>query len=597
MTLFAAAGSSGAALQIAVLLGVAVAAQIVAWRLRIPGVVLLLASGLLLGPVLGVLHVGDLLGDALFDIVGLMVGLLLLEGGLELRPDELRHGSVGYRLISIGFFVSVAVTAWVAAPLFGLDPRVAFVLAAVVSLGGPTVVGPIISMVRPTGAIGPALRAEGILIDPIGASCALIAFELALLTDVDRSVYVVAQIVATTLLAGVTIGLVAGLIIARVLRQFILPEHLVAGVVLVGALVAFIIANNVQAESGLLAITILGMVLGRRAGPQVDRIEEFLEGLRPLLIGTLFLLLASRVALTSLLSVLLPSLLFVPFLIVVVRPLATLASTAFSPLSYRERAFVAFMAPRGIVAAAVSAAFGLRLETAGGLQGAELLAPIAILVVISTVVFYGLIATPLADKLTVSDRAAYGPLIVGAHPLARGIASHVEQLGMRALIVDTDLYEVVRARRVGLEAHQVSAISDELTATVDFRRIGVLLAMSSSDEVNTLAVSLHSRTFGRGNVYQLLSSGQASLAGHLVGRLLPGTYTEYDIKLQEGWSVALLSVADLVPGDNLRLPMLWVMSDSAGRNRIVPVDPDRPIAPPSAEHTIALVAPHISDSR
>ena len=541
-TLFA-ASESAIGPTLAVIVGVGMAAQWVAWRAQVPSIILLLVSGLLLGPVLGVVDPDELLGGTLFPIVSLSVALILFEGGLDLPPRELRAtGSVVRRLISIGAIITFLVAAWGAERLFDISRGAAAVMAAVLVVTGPTVVGPLLRFVRPSGRTGPMLRAEGILIDPIGATASLIAFEVALTDDTGEALGSVLGVVVLTLVAGVGIGFALAYVLDHAFRRFLIPDHLGNPMALAIVVVGFVVSNEVQEEAGLLTVTVMGIWLARRESAAVRQLLEFNESLRTLLISALFILLAARIETAQLRDVALPSIVFLALLVFVARPLAVIVSTVRSQLSWRERVFLMTMAPRGIVAAAVSAIFALRLEEEG-VRGAELIVPVVFLVIIGTIVCYGFVAGPAARALGLAEARANGVLIVGAHSIGRGLAKALSDLDVKTLLVDTDPYSVTRSVALGLPARRLSVLTEEATHGLDLRGIGRIVAMTSNDEVNALATSRFARVFGRRETFQLAPSEKrrnGALPEDLLGRIvgIKGLdYATLDERSRQGWRV------------------------------------------------------------
>jgi len=484
MTALLAATESAIGPTLAIIVGVGMAAQWIAWRTQIPSIILLLVSGLLLGPVFGVVDPDEFLGGTLFPIVSLSVALILFEGGLDLPPRELKaSGTVVRRLITVGAAVTFFVGVWGAQQLFDMSTGAAAVLAAVLIVTGPTVVGPLLRFVRPSGRTGPMLRAEGILIDPIGATASLIAFEAALADTTGEALLSVLGVIGLTLLAGMGIGFVLAYLLDHGMRRFLIPDHLGNPIALAIVVVGFVISNEVQEEAGLLTVTVMGIWLARRESAAVRQLLEFNESLRTLLISALFILLAARIETSQLQDVAVPSLIFLALMVFVARPLTVLVSTVRTGLSWRERVFLIAMAPRGIVAAAVSAIFALRLEEEEVL-GADLIVPIVFLVIIGTIVIYGFFAGPLARKLGLAEARANGVLIVGAHSSARGFAKALTELDVTTMLVDTDPYNVTRSVALGLPARRLSVLTEEATHELDLRGIGRILALTSNDEVN-----------------------------------------------------------------------------------------------------------------
>lgn len=530
---------------LAIIVGVGMLAQWVAWRTQIPSIIILLSAGLVLGPVGGVVDPDEFLGNSLFTVVSLAVALVLFEGGLDLSPRE-RHGTgpVVRRLISIGAICTFGVSAYAAQMVFDIEASASYVIAAVLVVTGPTVVGPLLRFVRPNGATGPILRAEGIMIDPIGATASLIAFEVALSDDANDAVLQVVLVVGLTLLIGFGIGFVGGYLIDNALRRFLVPDHLANPIAIASVVVAFVISNELQEESGLLTVTIMGMFLARRESAAVRHLLEFTETLKMILVSVLFILLAARIETEELYDVAVPSLLFIGILVFIARPLGVIVSTIRTDTTWRERLFLTAMAPRGIVAAAVSAIFSLRLEEEG-IVGAELIAPVVFLVIIGTIVVYGFAAGPIARALGLAEAEANGVLIVGAHSTARGLAKELSKLDIATTMVDTDPYNVTRAVGAGLTARRLSVLAENAEHTIDMRGIGRLLALTSNDEVNALATGRFSRVFGRRETFQLAPAEErrtnaGSLHEEYLGRIIgiDGlTYDVLDDRTRNGWRI------------------------------------------------------------
>ncbi|MGB0115122.1 MAG: sodium:proton antiporter [Ilumatobacteraceae bacterium] len=572
---------------LAVILGAGMLAQWLAWRAQVPSIIALLVAGLLLGPVTGIVDPDELLGGTLFPLVSLAVALILFEGGLDLPPRELRNtGTVVRRLITIGAALTFAIGWYGAREIFGISNQAAIVLGAVLVVTGPTVVGPLLRFVRPAGPTGPILRAEGVLIDPIGATAALVAFEIVLLDNPDEAVIKVVGVVLLTIFAGVGIGLAAAAVLDTALRRFLIPDQLTVPVVFAFVIGAFVLTNEVQEEAGLLTVTVLGMYLARRESSTIRQVLEFNESLRTLLISVLFILLAARIDPDALRDVLLPSLVFLAVLVLVARPLTVIVSSVRTSLSWRERVFLMTMAPRGIVAAAVSAIFAIRLEQEG-IPDASKIVPIVFLVIIGTIVVYGFLAGPAARWLGLADPHANGVLIAGAHAVARGLAGELHQRNIKTLLVDTDPYNVTRAIAGGLQARRMSVLADDATHTLDLRGIGRLLAFTSNDEVNALGTARFARVFGRREVFQLMPSkrrnGDASVPQEYLGRVIgiEGiSYATLDERSRQGWRVRGAPGGPTIVGafeDELFIPMVRVVDGKMAvlcHNDPIPTDGD-----------------------
>ncbi len=596
VTAVLAVGESAVGPSLALILGAGMLAQWLAWRTQIPSIIALLLAGLLLGPVTGIVDPDELLGGTLFPLVSLAVAVILFEGGLDLPPRELRStGTVVRRLITVGAIITFLV-AWISArSVFDISNAAAMVLGAVLVVTGPTVVGPLLRFVRPAGPTGPILRAEGVLIDPIGATGALLAFEIVVTDAPDEAVSKLIGVLVLTLVAGAGLGLAAAVILDTALRRFLIPDQLVVPVTFAFVVASFVAANEVQEESGLLAVTVLGIYLARRESSTIRHVLEFNESLRTLLISVLFILLAARIEAGALRDVLVPALVFVAVLVLVARPLSVLVSTLRTSLSWRERAFLMTMAPRGIVAAAVSAIFAIRLEEEG-IPDASKIVPIVFLVIIGTIIVYGFAAGPAARWLGLADAQVDGVLIAGAHAVARGLGVELGKRDIKTLLVDTDPYNVTRAIAVGLPARRISVLSEEATHALDLRGIGRLLAFTSNDEVNALATARFSRVFGRREVFQLAPAkrrtGHAAVPEEHLGRLigLAGlNYSTLDERSRQGWKVRGARIGDLGESaitDDLFIPMVRV-----DEGRMAFLCRNDPL--PTAGDVIGLAAPSL----
>jgi len=548
-----AAGESAIGPTLALIVGAGMIAQWIAWRTQLPSIIALLVAGLTLGPVTGILEPDELLGNTLFPLVSLSVALILFEGGLDLPPRELRNtGVVVRRLITVGAIVTGIVGWYSAREIFGISNEAAIVLAAVLVVTGPTVVGPLLRFVRPTGTTGPILRAEGVMIDPIGATAALVAFELVLADETDEAVLSLLGIVGLTLVAGIGLGLGTAFLLDTALRRFLIPDQLAVPMTFAFVVASYVASNEIQEESGLLAVTVVGIYLARRDSSTIRQVLEFNESLRTLLISVLFILLAARIEADALRDVALPALGFLAVLVLVARPLAVLVSTIRTSLTWRERVFLTTMAPRGIVAAAVSAIFALRLEEEN-VADADKIVPIVFLIIIGTIVVYGFIAGPAARLLGLADAEANGVLIVGSHASARGMAVQLKQRSIKTTLIDTDPYNVTRAIALGLTARRMSALAEDAAESLDLRGIGRLLAVTSNDEVNALATGRFARVFGRREVFQLAPgkrrSGQSAVPDEYLGRIIGVdglTYGTLDERSRQGWKVVGTAAGPLI---------------------------------------------------
>ncbi|MGD8450508.1 MAG: cation:proton antiporter [Phycisphaerae bacterium] len=496
------------------------AAQWLAWRLRLPSILLLLLFGFLAGPVTNLLHPDEVFGGLLLPLVSLSVAVILFEGGLTLNFRELRAtGNVVRRLVTVGALATWAVAAVAARLIVGLEWRLALLLGALLIVTGPTVIIPLLRHVRPSGPVGPVLKWEGIVIDPVGALLTVLVFEVLFAGNVQGATAHVALALLKTVVVGGGLGLLAAGLLAVTMARFWIPEFLHNAVALGLVCLAHTLSNAVQPESGLLAVTVMGIALANQRIADIRHVLEFKENLRVLLISALFIILAAQLPFDVLEGLGPASLLFVAALVFVARPLAVWLSTAGSKLHWRERLFLMWMAPRGIVAAAIAAVLAIQLGDAG-----RPLVPLTFITIVCTVVIYGLPATLVAQWLGVAVPNPQGVLIAGSHELARSIATMLKSAGIRVLLVDTNHAEIRAARMADLPAYHGSILGDQALEEIDLGGIGRLIALTPNDEVNVLAVQRFRPLFGSAAVYQLpvteTATGRLAHARHLYGRPL-----------------------------------------------------------------------------
>ncbi|KAB0500257.1 cation:proton antiporter [Pseudomonas vancouverensis] len=483
--------------------------QWLAWRLKLPAILFLLLTGILVGPGLHLLDPQEMFGPLLMPLVSLSVALILFEGSLTLHLSEWREiGSVVRRLVTIGALVTWVVIAVATHWLLGFDWKLAILFGSLTLVTGPTVIVPMLRVVRPKASIANILRWEGIVIDPIGALLAVVVYSFIIASAEGHGVKESLLTFGGVILCGSLFGIAGGWLLGILIRRQWLPEYLHNLAALAAVLGIFIASNEVTHESGLLAVTLMGMWLANMKGVDVRHILHFKENLSVLLISGLFILLAARLDLNAMIG--LGPLVLILLLVIqlIARPLNMLICTAGSTLTWRERALLAWIAPRGIVAAAVSAIFAIRLDEAGH-EGALLLVPLTFAVIIGTVVLQSATARPLARMLNVAEPAPSGYLIIGANGPARALGKALQNLDSRVLLTDSSWENIRAARMEGLPTYFGNPASQHADAHLDLVGIGHLLALSPSGEMNTLALMRFRHEFGHQRMFGL-ASGQES---------------------------------------------------------------------------------------
>ena len=477
--------------------------QWLAWKFKLPSILFLLTAGILVGPIFGVLDPDAFLGDLLFPIVSIFVAIILFEGGLTLKFKDIKgHGRVVRRLISVGVLLTWALIAVAVHYLFDMPWSLALVFGSITVVSGPTVVKPLLRAVRPSDKVGHILHWEGILIDPIGVFLALLVFSFVVLDAPDLGLAHISIILVKLIVIGGGIGLAAGAATALVLRRYLVPDYLVNVLTLITVVCAFVLAETLQHESGLLAVTLMGVWLANARGLHVDEILHFKEDLSVMLISSLFILLASRVDIGVIPQYGWQILILLIIIQLVIRPLNAWICTMGSGLSRSERAFIGWLSPRGIVAAAVSSVFVLRLQELE-MPMAELLVPLTFSVIIGTVVFQSLTAKPLADKLGISNPEPNGVLFIGANDIAIQLAKALHEHDISVMLSDGSWSNVRLARQAGLPAYHGNATSGHASENLDLQGIGKMIAVSSNRDTNAMAGMHFRQDFGSNAVFTL----------------------------------------------------------------------------------------------
>ncbi len=491
---------------------IAIACQWFAWWVKLPAILFLLLAGIVVGPVTGWLEPDALFGGLLFPFVSLSVAVILFEGSLTLKLHEIRGLThVVRNMLTIGLAVTWIITSLATHLLLGFSWELAFLFGAVTVVTGPTVIVPMLRTIRPNARIANILRWEGIMIDPIGALLAVLVFEFIISSQTGSALGHTLLSFAEIVLTGLALGSAAGYALGLVLRNHWLPEYLRNMATLMLVFGVFALSNTLQHESGLLSITVMGIWLTNMRGVRVDEILNFKESLSVLLISALFIILAARIEFAQIQELGWAALGVLLVMQFVARPLKVMVSAVGSKLSWQERAVLSWIAPRGIVAAAISAVFAIRLQEQGYAEAA-LIVPLTFLVIIGTVVLQSGSARIVANRLGVAEPDPKGFLVVGANLVARAIAKALEKEGFRTLLADSYWDNIRAARMEGLSTYYGNPISEHADRHLDMVGIGRMLALSPQSELNVLASLRYRAEFGANAVYTLQTSAEKAVA-------------------------------------------------------------------------------------
>jgi NhaP-type Na+/H+ or K+/H+ antiporter len=536
------------AITIATVGALGVGAQWVAWRTGWPAIVLMLAAGFVAGPVLGFIDPVEAFGDLLDPMIAVGVALILFEGGLSLDLRELRHsGKAVWRLATIGVLIGWALGALAGYYIAGLVWPVAILFGGILIVTGPTVVIPLLRQANIQTRPNSILKWEGIVNDPTGALCAVIAYEYFRRVNEfpNASVFdVVPPLILSAILAGL-VGYAAARIIAYLFPRGAIPEYLKVPVLVTVVIVVFVLTNQIEHEAGLVAVTVMGVTLANRDVSSMRSIHPFKENIAVLLVSGIFILLAASLEWEDLayLQTSFRPLLFLLALLFLVRPITVILSLLGTDVPWNERLFVAWIAPRGIVLVAISGLFALRLGDLG-IEGGQLLTGLSFAVVVATVIAHGFTIDIAARLLGVKGTSRPGLLIVGSTPWTIALAKEMQTLKTPVMIVDPSWQRLSAARREGLPYYHGEILNEATEHTLDLTPYQVLVAATDNEAYNTLVCNEFAHEIGRDSVYQLGESADGeedkhSLPLSLRGRALFESgfgVEEVNQKQKQGWS-------------------------------------------------------------
>ncbi|PQB05446.1 cation:proton antiporter [Aureitalea marina] len=496
-------------------------AQWVAWRFKLPAILPLILIGLLVGPISAEYLSADgqkwiepiwngekglFPGESLFYFVSLAIAIILFEGGLTLKISEIKNvGPVITKLITIGAVVTLVGGAVAAHFLFGLSWRISALFSALIIVTGPTVITPILRNVPLRKDVSAVLKWEGILIDPIGALVAVLVFEFISIDAGGEYTLTAGLEFLKKILIGSTFGFGFAHAFNFVVGRKWVPHYLLNVFALASVLGVFVVDELFAKESGLLAVVVMGMVLGNMKSNYLKELLYFKESLSILLISILFILLAANMNMDELLLVYnWQAALLLAIIIFVIRPLGVLISTRGSKLAFKEKLFISWVGPRGIVAAGIASLFGLTLARRG-VPGAEYITPLVFMVVLGTVLLNAASARFLAKVFGVFLQKSEGILIVGASVFPRLIARYLKDNGRHVVLIDSNQENIRMAQEMDLDAMVSNIYSDNLTDNIELNDVGYLLAMTANPTINDYAIQKLGEHFGENGSHRLIS--------------------------------------------------------------------------------------------
>ena len=525
---------------------IGIGAQWIAWRTGRPAIALMLIAGVLAGPVTGLIDPQRDFGALQQPIIKLAVAVILFEGGLSLNFRDLRHaGSAVLRLVVIG--VPVGWVLGTAAAFYGagLPLGISALFGGILVVTGPTVIGPMLRTLRVPARVRDTLKWEGIVNDPIGALLAVAIYAYITYIGPDRSVVAIGfDVAAATLVAG-AIGVGLGFGLTTAFRRGYIPEYLKAPSVLVTVIAGFVLADLIKHETGLITVTVMGVVLANRPTQSTAALKHFKEDLAVLLISGVFIILSATLQWSVVERFQARFLVFLFLLLFVVRPVTVLASLAFSKMPWRERLFVAWIAPRGVVAIAVTSLFALRLDDFG-MKDADALVPLVFGVVVSTIFAHGFSAPWVARRLGIDKGKGEGVLLVGANAFTAAFGVALQAMGLKVTVADTAKFSLRTAHKKQLEVHRGDILDEVTQDTLDMLQFQHVIAATDSDSYNALVCADLGPEVGTDKLTQTGVDEDRRARGR--GRvLLEGgeTIDELQQRVAAGWSFGRTRITDV----------------------------------------------------
>jgi NhaP-type Na+/H+ or K+/H+ antiporter len=515
-------------LELAGIIILGIVAQWVAWKLKIPAILPLLLIGLLVGPIAAEYlsedggkwiepiwngEKGLFPGDGLYYFVSLAISIILFEGGLTLKRSEIKNvGPVITKLITLGSAITFFGAGVMAHYIFDLGWELSFLFSGLIIVTGPTVITPILRNIPLKKDISTVLKWEGILIDPIGALVAVLVFEFISVGGGGAFTKTALIEFGKILLFGTTFGFTFAHALAFSINKKLIPHYLLNVVALSAVLLVFVLSEIFAHESGLLAVVVMGMVLGNGNLANLKELLYFKESLSVLLISILFILLSANINIEDLfLLYTWKTVVLFAVVVFIIRPIAVFASTLNSNLKLNEKLFISWVGPRGIVAAGIASLFGSKLIKQG-VDGAEYITPLVFMIVLGTVLLNATTARFFAKMVGVFLKKSDAVLFVGASKPVRLIAKFLKNKGKRVILIDSNKSFIQEALDSDIEAFKVDVYDDELANNIELNDVGYLIALTGSDQVNMHALNKFSQNFGEQGAYKLASSKEITEA-------------------------------------------------------------------------------------
>ncbi|UOQ84841.1 cation:proton antiporter [Gracilibacillus salinarum] len=546
--------SEFALFSIVIVISLGIFSQWLAWRIQWPSIVIMSIAGLLIGPITGFINPQEAIGSLYSPIISLAVALILFEGSTSLDIRELRGISKSvYRIVTFGAFLAWIGGALAAHFIAGLNLEISFIIGGLFVVTGPTVIIPLLRQAKLKTRVSSVLKWEGIIVDPIGPLLALFAYEIIKITSAESFEFSDFIPFFGAALLAVMAGYIIGILVSLLIGKGIIPEYLKSPFILCFVLICFSIGEVIMHETGMLAVTIMGITLARTKKyiRSIGSTGHFMEDVSVLLTSTVFILLTAsltREILTETFTW--PIISFVVVMLFLVRPLSIWISTIGTELTLKEKALVGWIAPRGIVALAVSGYFA-EVLIADGYQNASILTSLTFALVFITVCVHGFSIGPLSKQLGLANTTSNGVIMVGASSFSIALAAHLKTLDIQALIADSSEDLLYQAKKLGISTYHGEILSEQSDFEIDMTPYQTILAMKGDGAYNALVCQSYLPTFGYHHTFSLTIAKNTSelqeLSPSMKANMLFGekeTFRELNKKVNIGYTFKTIEMTE-----------------------------------------------------
>ncbi len=550
------------ALQIVMISLASIAAQWTAWRLHVPAIIFLLGLGFLLGPASGLVRPDLLMGDLLKPFVAASVSIILFEGALQLHFKELHESRKAVRrVIFLGAPLGWVLISLGAHYIAALEWPVAITLGGILVVTGPTVIMPMLRQARLNPRVGSILKWEGIVNDCIGVIFAIIAYEYFIAAENNFSGPIFFIEYGLILLGVGLISFGLAYVVKAIFERGYMPEYLRTPFIISLVLSLFFACDYVLHESGLLAVTILGLTLANNSTYSMQGIKHFKETITIMLVSAVFILLTADLDASVLLMLNWQGMAFIAALLFIIRPLTIFICSIGTEMSRQELILAGLIAPRGVVCAAMAGVLGPLLTEAGFEDGEKLL-PIAFALVVISVVLHSLMIKPLARRLNLTSSETNGIIIAGAFPWSIQLAEALKARDIPVMLVDNDWSTLAKARLADIPVYYGELLSEETEYALEFNKYNTLLAATPNAAYNALVCEKFGYDYGTERVFRVMPdegdlSARKRLSNGIQGRpFVSESLTLLSLweKYQNGWRFKTSRVGRPEKGGDLIIP-------------------------------------------